>query len=93
MGAIFGVPVVPGTANDLPGVKVALVPGAGEALASIEAGPETTLMVGSERDGLPAAIIAGADHVVHIPIRSDSLNAAMATTIALYELTRSMPPK
>ena len=47
-------------------------------------------MVGSERDGLPEDLIAKADHVAQIPIRSHSLNAAMAATVALYELTRRM---
>ena len=50
-------------------------------------------MVGSERDGLPDEVVAQADHVAHIPIATDSLNAAMAATIALYELSRSMAPK
>ncbi|HWX43749.1 MAG TPA: RNA methyltransferase [Solirubrobacteraceae bacterium] len=47
-----------------------------------------TLLVGSERDGLPEALVAGCERVAHIPIASDSLNAAMAATIALYEMTR-----
>jgi tRNA G18 (ribose-2'-O)-methylase SpoU len=29
--------------------------------------------------------------IAHIPIATDSLNAAMAATVALYELSR-MPP-
>ncbi len=51
---------------------------------------EATLLVGSERDGLPDEVVARADHVAHIPIATDSLNAAMAATIALYELSRRM---
>ena len=50
-----------------------------------------TLLIGSEREGLPEEVIAAADHVAHIPIETESLNAAMAATIALYELTR-IPP-
>ena len=50
-------------------------------------------MVGSEREGLPDEVLGDADVVAHIPIQTDSLNAAMAATIALYELTRSMAPK
>ena len=53
--------------------------------------PPTTLLVGAEREGLPDAIVAQADHVAQIPIATHSLNAAMAATVALYELTR-MPP-
>ena len=47
-----------------------------------------TLLVGAERDGLPADVVAACDRVAHIPIAAESLNAAMAATIALYELSR-----
>jgi TrmH family RNA methyltransferase len=40
---------------------------------------------------LPDSVVDQADVVAHIPIATDSLNAAMAATVALYELTR-MPP-
>ena len=35
-----------------------------------------------------ALVVAACDRVAHIPIASESLNAAMAATVALYELTR-----
>jgi TrmH family RNA methyltransferase len=47
-----------------------------------------TLLVGSERHGLPGELVAAADQVAHIPIQTHSLNAAMAATVALYEVTR-----
>jgi TrmH family RNA methyltransferase len=47
-----------------------------------------TLLVGAERAGLPDDVLAAADRVVRIPIASESLNAAMAATVALYEVTR-----
>ena len=50
-----------------------------------------TLLIGAEREGLPEEVIAAADHVAHIPIETESLNAAMAATIALYEITRMAP--
>ncbi len=53
--------------------------------------PDVTVLVGSERDGLPEALVAQADHVARIPIRSQSLNAAMAATVALYELSHRIP--
>ena len=53
---------------------------------------EATVMIGAERDGLPDEVVAQADRVAHIPIATDSLNAAMAATIALYELSRRMAP-
>jgi RNA methyltransferase, TrmH family len=86
MGAIFAVPVarVDDVAS-LPGPRVALVARAGAPLA----GPATgTLVVGAEREGLPDDVIAACDEVRHIPIGSESLNAAMAATVALYEWTR-----
>ena len=51
---------------------------------------EVTLLVGAERAGLPPEIVAAADEVAHIPIESHSLNAAMAATVALYELRHRM---
>ena len=49
---------------------------------------EVTLVVGAEREGLPDAVLAACDEVGHIPIRSESLNAAMAATVAMYEVSR-----
>jgi len=74
----------------LPGTTVALDAHRGEPLAAVAAqldGP-VTVLVGAERAGLPAELLAAADRVARIPIRGDSLNAAMAATVALYELTR-----
>jgi RNA methyltransferase, TrmH family len=68
--------------------------GAGTGSARAGAGRITggiTLLIGAERDGLPEELVAGADHVAQIPIRSHSLNAAMAATVALYEVTRMAP--
>jgi TrmH family RNA methyltransferase len=93
--------------EDLPGTKIVLAAHAGVALSEVrrfsptprdqnaslgDRGPaELTLLVGAERDGLPAAVTEQAEHVAHIPITTNSLNAAMAATVALYEITR-MPP-
>jgi TrmH family RNA methyltransferase len=49
---------------------------------------DLTLLIGAERTGLPAEVIERADHTARIPIESHSLNAAMAATVGLYELTR-----
>ena len=87
MGAVFAVPVARVTAlSDLPQPTVALVAREGEPLSRADAG---TLVVGAERTGLPADVVAGCDRVRHIPIHSESLNAAMAATIALYEVSRT----
>lgn len=88
MGAIFEVAVARAQSiDDLPGERVALVAGAGDALTG-PAVADTTLVLGAERDGLPADVVAACDRVAGIPIATESLNAAMAATVALYELTR-----
>ena len=102
MGGVFAVPLArTDSVADLPGVKIALAPRAGEPLSGLwrsgyacvtSIAKEVTLLVGPERDGLPDEVVAGADVVAHIPIATDSLNAAMAATIALYELSRRMAP-
>ena len=87
MGAVFAVPVARVTSvSDLPAPAVALAAREGEPLTREDAG---TLVIGSERAGLPAEVVEGCDRVRHIPIQSESLNAARAATVALYEVTRS----
>jgi TrmH family RNA methyltransferase len=86
MGAIFAVPVARVRAPaELPGERIALVAHAGEPLRG-PARDDVTLLVGAEREGLPADVVAACDRVAHIPIAAESLNAAMAATVALYEL-------
>jgi TrmH family RNA methyltransferase len=89
MGAVFSVALArvspPGR---LPGHTVALAAGRGASLAELALTGPVTLLIGSERDGLPEELLAGADHVAQIPIASHSLNAAMAATVALYEASR-----
>lgn len=93
MGAIFSVPIVRCSVSDLPGRKVALVARQGTPLHELAARREpVSLLIGAERDGLPQETIAACDHVAHIPIASESLNAAMAASIALYEMTRPSRP-
>jgi TrmH family RNA methyltransferase len=90
MGALFEVPVARvRTVEELPGRRIALVAREGRALHEIVA-DEVTLVVGAERVGLPDEVVAGCDDVAHIPIASESLNAAMAATVALYECNRRM---
>ena len=88
MGAIFAVPLarVKDVAQ-LPGRKIALLAGEGRPLRELDS-EDVTLLVGAEREGLPAEVVAAADETAQIPIRTHSLNAAMAATVALYEVTR-----
>lgn len=88
MGAVFTVPLArAATVDALPAPTVALDADAGEPLDTL-ALTGATLLVGAERDGLPADTVAAADHVARIPIATHSLNAAMAATVALYEVSR-----
>jgi len=88
MGAIFDVPVARvSNIGELPGHKVALAARSGRALADLDA-EEVTLVIGAEREGLSEGVLASCNETAHIPIRSESLNAAMAATIGLYEVTR-----
>jgi RNA methyltransferase, TrmH family len=94
MGAIFAMPVARVTrADELPGTRVALVARAGAPLRGPIDEP-VTVLVGAERAGLPDEVVARCDRTAHIPIATESLNAAMAATVALYEATRgrARPP-
>jgi RNA methyltransferase, TrmH family len=105
MGAVFSVPLARASSLDqLPGTKIALVPGAGQPLPELwrsrtkgsnanAKDRDLTLLVGAEREGLPEALVQQADATAHIPTRTHSLNAAMAATIALYEATRMAPDR
>jgi RNA methyltransferase, TrmH family len=89
MGALFEVPVVRvRSVEELPGRKLALVAHGGEPLAPPDG--EVTLVVGAERAGLPDEVVAACDATATIPVRAESLNAAMAATVALYECNRRM---
>lgn len=86
MGAIFSVGVRRVKAVDeLPAPRVALVARAGAPVGQV---PAATLVVGAEREGVPADVVAACDAVAHVPVvAGDSLNAAMAATVALYATT------
>src|SRR3954469_15444829 len=89
MGALFGVPVARvRTVGELPGRKIALVAHRGEPPVAPES--DVTLVVGAEREGLPGKVVAACDATATIPVAAESLNAAMAATVALYECNRRM---
>lgn len=91
MGAIFRVDVARvESIAELPPERIALVPAPGAPALPLS-GPaqgSITLLVGAEREGLPAELVAACERSAYIPIANDSLNAAMAATIALYEMTK-----
>jgi len=88
MGALFRVPL---SAFDEPaGKRVALAPSGGIPLPELDSGGEVVLVLGAERDGLPAEVRERCQEQVSIPQPGggESLNVAMAGAIALYEFAR-----
>jgi TrmH family RNA methyltransferase len=97
MGSLFARPPARAGFEALPGTRVALDQDAPSALG--ELGPlaaPVVLCLGAEREGLPAAVREGAELAARIPLRPDgpeSLNVAMAATVALYEAGRRTLPR
>jgi RNA methyltransferase, TrmH family len=88
MGSLFARP--PARADDpagLPGTLVPLDARAGSTLSEAPLEPPLVLCLGAERAGLPDELTGAA---VRIPVATDSLNVAMAATVALYEVARRM---
>jgi TrmH family RNA methyltransferase len=86
-GAIFRVPLVEWA--DIPDRKVALVAHGGDRLADVDLAPPMTLLLGSEREGLPEALVTLCRKAsISTPGAAESLNVAAAGAIALYELAR-----
>jgi TrmH family RNA methyltransferase len=84
-GAIFRVPV--GRFEDAPGRWIALDAHAGAPLHEVDLTPPLTFVLGAEREGLPR--LEGVERAtIPQPGAAESLNVAMAGTVALYELRR-----
>ena len=92
MGSIFRVPTC--SFDDAPGRRVALVPQGAGPLADVDLDGPTLFVLGGERDGLPEDVVAACAASATIPFagRAESLNVAMAGTIALYDWRRSHGP-
>ena len=91
MGSIFHRPPARAGFADLAGTTVGLDPRARTTLAELALDPPVVACLGSERQGLPQAVLEAVGAPARIPVRAggpDSLNVAMAATIALYELNR-----
>ncbi len=91
MGAVFRVPIEHAELPPDDGAnRVALVPGADRAIWELDLTRPTVFVVGAERHGLPPEVIAACDESASIPqtVEAESLNAAAAATIALYETVR-----
>ncbi|HEU4449171.1 MAG TPA: RNA methyltransferase [Gaiellaceae bacterium] len=87
-GAVFRVPLA--AFAEAPPPRVALVPREGIPLPDLELGERATFVLGAEREGLPAAVLAAAEAAATIPQagEAESLNVAVAGAIALYEWRR-----
>ena len=85
-GAIFRVPVA--RFDDAPRPWIALVARGGMALDQVP--HAATFVLGAEREGVPADVLARCDGRATIALapRSESLNVAAAGAIALYEARR-----
>ncbi len=95
MGSIFARPPARADFSELTQTKVALDARAETKLGAgpLPAGFPLVLCVGAERAGLPPELTSKADLALAIPLREggpDSLNAAMAATVGLYELANRM---
>jgi RNA methyltransferase, TrmH family len=90
MGAVFRVPIETGAELPAAGLRVALVAGAETPLWDVDLTGPATLAVGAERYGLPAEVVEACDVACSIPQApgAESLNAAQAATLALYEAVR-----
>jgi TrmH family RNA methyltransferase len=87
-GAIFRVPL--GRFDAAPRPWLALEARGDMPLAAMELAEPLTFVLGAEREGLPDEVLARCDDRATIPQAesAESLNVAMAGTIALYELSR-----
>jgi TrmH family RNA methyltransferase len=100
MGSVFARPPARAPLDKVPGTVVALdragevdLPDLRRALDGVGAGT-VVVCVGAEREGLSAEALRRAALRVRVPLRPDgpdSLNAAMAATLALYEVRVERP--
>jgi TrmH family RNA methyltransferase len=93
-GAVFTLPIADVTLDDvraLPLRRVAAVVGGSTSYTDVDLTAPTAVIVGAEDAGLDAAWRAVADEQVALPMlgrTADSLNAATAAAIVLYEAVR-----
>jgi TrmH family RNA methyltransferase len=89
MGALFRVPLV--ALNEAPPARVVALDGRAETpLHAADLSGPLAFALGGERHGVPDDVLAAADAVASIPQEpaAESLNVAMAGTLALYEVRR-----
>jgi TrmH family RNA methyltransferase len=93
MGSLFARPPARAGFDELIGATAALDASAERTLGQLEVAPPLVLCLGAEREGLPTDLLDAAGERVRIPLREggpESLNVAMAATVALYEVATRM---
>jgi TrmH family RNA methyltransferase len=93
MGSVFARPPARAALAEVEAFRLALDASADQTLVDVELGAPLVLCLGAEREGLPAAVAAGADAAARIPMRldaPDSLNVASAAAVGLYEVANRM---
>ncbi|HXX86654.1 MAG TPA: RNA methyltransferase [Casimicrobiaceae bacterium] len=81
-------------ASDYQGNLVATVPAAGESIYAADLSAPVAIAIGNEGAGLSAALCTVAKHRVSIPMPGgfESLNAAAAAAVCLFEFVRRREP-
>jgi RNA methyltransferase, TrmH family len=93
-GAVFTLPILDATREEVASLelqKIAAVVGASVKITQADLTAPSALIVGSEDSGLDENWKSVADLLVHIPMHArsaDSLNAATAAAVLLYEAVR-----
>lgn len=93
MGSLFARPPARAGLDRLTGTLVALDRAAGRPLDELELQAPVVLCLGAEREGVSVSVLERASEVAHIPMRAagpESLNVAMAASVALYAAARRM---
>jgi TrmH family RNA methyltransferase len=90
MGSLFGRPPARARFDGLPGRLAALDVEAERTIAELDATPPLVLCLGAEREGLPDELEAQRVRIALRPDGPDSLNVAMAATVALHEVGNRM---
>ena len=80
MGSIFAKPPARAELGEIPGRPLALDAQAERDLAGFDLSPPLVLVIGSDSVDIPEGMESGSSLV-----QADSLNVAMAATVALYE--------
>jgi TrmH family RNA methyltransferase len=90
MGSLFARPPARARFEELDGTLVSLDPAAERPLSELRLEPPVVLCLGGEREGLPPGIPGPSARIPLRPDGPESLNVAMAATVALYDLANRM---